>query len=48
MQLANALLCLLPKSYPRRIDIVKALEALRAHEHEQLKFADLLTNGGLQ
>jgi len=30
------LLCLLPKDYPRRKDIVKALEALRAHEQTQL------------
>lgn len=44
------LLCLLPKSYPRRLDLVAALEALRAHEIEQLKFRELLAEetGGAQ
>lgn len=39
------LLCLLPKKYPRRDEILKALELIRAHEREQMKFSDLL-NGG--
>lgn len=42
------LLCLLPKTYPRRIAVITALEALRAHELEQLKFRELIAaqNGG--
>ncbi|MDE2101198.1 MAG: hypothetical protein KGL39_28390 [Patescibacteria group bacterium] len=40
------LLCLLPKTYPRRNEVIKALEALCAHEREQMKFRELLDNGG--
>lgn len=36
------LLWLLPKDYPRRIDIIKALELIKQHEQAQFKFAALL------
>ena len=36
------LLCLLPKNYEHRNGVIKAIEAIRAHELAQLKFQDLL------
>lgn len=36
------LLSLLPKNYARRSGVVMALEAIRTHEQEQLKFRELL------
>ena len=40
------LLVLLPKNYPRRFEVIQAIDALRAHEQAQLKFQQVLNGGG--
>lgn len=42
------LLVLLPKTYPRRGEIIHALEFIRQHEQAQMKFQQVLINGGAQ
>lgn len=39
-------LSLLPKTYPRRFELKSMLENIHAHDRAQLKFQELLVEGG--